>query len=69
MGMQKTLGELTQAVKTLTTESSQARKKLDRLSHIVYSAGVVGTILVVIIGFLANKIADAVIATIKASGH
>jgi hypothetical protein len=67
--IQNQLGRLTQAVETLTKELTEVRKKVDRLSHIVYAAGVVGTIIVVIVGFAANKIADAVIASIKASGH
>jgi len=67
--IQNQLGRLTQAIETLTKESSEMRKKLDRLSHIVYAAGVVGTILIIILGFAANKIADAVIATMKSSGH
>jgi len=69
MHMQGMLGGLSQAVETLTREQSEVRKKVDRLSHIVYAAGVVGTMLAVILGFVANKIADAVIASIKAAGH
>ena len=67
--IQNQLGKLTQAVETLTKESTEIRKKVDKLSHIVYAAGVVGAILVAVAGFVASKIVDAVIATIKASGH
>lgn len=67
--IQNQLGRLTQAVETLTTDSSELRKKVDRLSHIVYAAGVVGTILAVVLGFIANKVADALIAALKSSGH
>ena len=67
--IQNQLGRLTQAIETLTRDSTDVRRKVDRLSHIVYAAGVVGAILALILGFVANKIADAVIATIKASGH
>ena len=35
MGMQKSMGGLEQAVKTLTEESAGSRKKLDRISHII----------------------------------
>ena len=65
MGMQKTLGQLEQAVKTLTEEIRDVRKKLDRISHIVHAAGVVGTIGMAILVFLANKIADAFIAGLR----
>ena len=65
--IQNQLGRLTQAVETLTAESAEMRKKVERLSHIAFAAGVVGTILLVILGFAANKIADAVIATMKAA--
>ena len=67
--IQNQLGKLTQAVETLTKESTEARKKVDKLSHIVYAAGVVATIFTALAGFVASKIADAVIATLKTSGH
>ena len=65
MGMQRTLGQVEQAVKTLTEDSRENRKKIDRLSHIIYAAGVVGTIGVAILIFLANKLADVFIASLK----
>jgi EamA domain-containing membrane protein RarD len=60
---------LTQAVATLTAESAELRKKVERLSQLAFAAGVVGAILLVIFGFAANKIADAVIATMKSASH
>jgi len=65
MQMQKTLGQVEQAVKTLTDDFREERKKVNRLSHIIYAAGVVGTIAVAILIFLANKLADAFIASLK----
>jgi hypothetical protein len=65
MGMQKTIGQLEQAVKTLTEEFRDVRKKLGRISHIIYAAGVVGTIGLAVFIFVANKMADAFIASLK----
>jgi hypothetical protein len=65
MQMQKTLGQVEQAVKTLTDDFREERKKVNRLSHIIYAAGVVGTISVAILIFLANKLADVFIASLK----
>ncbi len=50
MEMQKTLGQLTQAVTTLTEESKKSSTKLDQISHKIYAAEVVGGLLVLIIG-------------------
>ena len=64
--MNHQLGKLTEAVETLKSESKEHGKKLDRLSHIIYSAGVVGTVLLAIGVWLLNKIADVVIAKLNA---
>jgi hypothetical protein len=65
MEMQKSVGQLTQAVQTLTEESKQQRAKLDRISHIIYAAGAVITVVGGMIVFLVNKLADALIAGYK----
>ena len=67
MQMQKTLGQVEQAVKTLAEDFREERKKVNRLSHIIYAAGVVGTIGLAILIFLANKLADVFIAGLKHS--
>jgi hypothetical protein len=67
MQMQKTLGQVEQAVKTLTEDFREERKKVNRLSHIIYAAGVVGGIGLAILIFLANKLADVFIASLKHS--
>ncbi|MDQ2898420.1 MAG: hypothetical protein M3Y07_01295 [Acidobacteriota bacterium] len=59
------LGQLSQTVATLSEDSKDTREKLDRISHIVYAVGVVGTILLAVLVFLANEIADALIAGLK----
>lgn len=60
-GIQRELGRLTQAVETLTTESGDICKRVDRLSHVVYTATLIVTILGVVIALAANKLADALL--------
>jgi hypothetical protein len=67
MGMQKTLGEHTHAVQTLTEEFKGMRTKVDRLSHIIYAAGVVGTILLGVGVWLLNKVTDVLISHFAAA--
>ena len=55
MQMQKTLGQVEQAVKTLSEDFREQRSKVDKLSHVMYATGVVGTIGLAILIFLANK--------------
>jgi hypothetical protein len=65
MEVQRSVGQLTQATTTLAEDSKDHRKQLGRISHIMYAIGVVGAILLGILVFLANKIADPVVAGIK----
>ena len=65
MQMQRTLGQVEQAIKTLSDDFKEERKKLNRLSHIIYAAGVVGTIGLAILVYSANKLADVFIASLK----
>lgn len=65
MEVQRSIGQLTQSTATLTEDSKEHRKQLNRISHIMYAVGVVGTILLAALVFLANKIADAVVAGFK----
>lgn len=63
--MQKTLGELTQAIKTLTEESKESRKTLSRLSHIIYAAGAVITVLGVIGGWVLGKVWELLVPILQ----
>src|SRR2546425_492681 len=65
MEMQKSVGQLIQAVTTLTETSKKHDEKIDKISHRVYAASVVIAIFTAIGAFLLNKIADAVIAALK----
>jgi hypothetical protein len=76
MEIQKNLGQLNQAVITLTEESKKGNTKLDEVSHKVYAAqvtiGVVGSILAAISGgalFLFWKIWDAVYPILLTKPH
>jgi len=70
MEVQRSIGQLTQSTTTLTDDAKEHRKQLNRISHIrishiTYSVGVMGTILLAALVFLANKIADAIVAGYK----
>lgn len=67
MEMQKTLGELTQAVKTLTEQSKNNCTKLDDISHKIYAAQMTIKVVASVLGvigsgalFLIWKIFDTV---------
>ena len=68
MELKGSMGEVKQAVSTLQTDSTEMRKQVNRISHIMYAASVIGAILIAFGIFLANKVADALIAGLK-SGH
>jgi len=54
MEMQKVLGQLTQAVITLTEESKKNSTKLDEISHKVYAAQVTIKIIGAILGVIGS---------------
>jgi hypothetical protein len=60
MQMQHSIGELKATVNHLNTASDKQSTKLDRISHIIFAAGVVLTIILGIGGFFLNKIWDGV---------
>jgi hypothetical protein len=62
MQMQQSLGELKATVGHLKSASDKQSTKLDRISHIIFAAGVVLAIILGIGGFLLNKIWDGVFA-------
>jgi hypothetical protein len=68
MRMSESVGELKATVGHLKTASDRQSTKLDRISHIVFAAGVVLTIVIGIAGFLLNKIWDGLVMLLKA-GH
>ena len=69
MQMQATLGELKSDARHLTVASEKQGGKIDRISHIIFAAGVVLTILLAIGGFLLNKMWDGLVLVLKTAGH
>lgn len=76
MEMQKTLGQLTQAITTLTEESKKRGEVLDRISHKVYAAQVVlwiaGGLLTALGGvavFFLNRIWDTILPLVRMKLH
>jgi hypothetical protein len=64
MQMQQAVGELKSDVKHLSAASEKQSRKLDRISHIIFAAGVVLVILLSVGGFFLNKIWDGVFTLI-----
>jgi len=52
--MQKNVGQLTQAVVTLTEESKKSRSKLDGISHKVYAAQVTVKVVGAMLGVICS---------------
>ena len=67
MQMQATMGELKATTNHLNTTAQTHSTKLDRISHIVFAAGVVLTIIFAIAGFFMNKLWDGMIILLKAT--
>ena len=67
MEMQKTVGGLTEAVGTLKKLTEKQGEKLDKISHRIYAAGVLITIAVPIVAFLANLFAPQIQAALHLS--
>lgn len=59
--MQKSIGQLHEAVTTLKEQSKQHGEKLDKISHTIYAATAVLLVLGTISGFLLNKGVDLLI--------
>jgi hypothetical protein len=62
MQMQKSIGEMSSTMSHLTNTVDGHGKKLDRISHIIFAAGVVLAICAAVLGFVINKIWDSLIA-------
>jgi hypothetical protein len=67
MQMQKSIGELTSSVAHLETTSADQSTKIDKISHRMYAAGVVITVLMGLGGFFLSKIWDGVFTLLKAA--
>ena len=67
MQMQQSIGELKATVSHLTTASDKQSSKLDSISHRIYAAGAVLTIVIAVGGFFLSKIWDGVFMLLKAA--
>lgn len=65
MAIQATLGKLTEAVETLKAQSKEHGQKLERISHTMYAAGAVMTVVGGISIFILNKVWDAALLFFK----
>lgn len=65
MNMQVTMGKLTEAVDTLKNQSKEHGQKLEKISHTIYGATAVVTVIGGIAIFLLNKIWDAALVYFK----
>lgn len=64
--MQKTVGGLTEAIKTLSEQSRENTREITKISRVIYAAAAVVTVLTGIGAFLLNKAADALIRILSA---
>lgn len=64
MELQKSTGQLSQAVVTLTEQSKEQGKKLDSISHRMYAAAAVLTAVGGIAYFLLDRLFDQVLSAL-----
>ena len=67
--LQKTVGQLTQAVTTLTEQQKGFSTKLDKISHQVYAALVILILIGAVIGFFSKSINDYITHSIDQVQH
>ena len=62
--MQKSLGQLSQSISDMRADIKEHGEKLAKFERILYAVSVVGALLVVVGGFLINKLWDPVVAAL-----
>ena len=67
MQIQQSIGELKSEVRHLKEASDGQSKKLDRISHVIFAAGVVIAILLAIGSFFLNKMWEGIFALLTAA--
>jgi hypothetical protein len=63
--LQKTVGQLTQAVSTLTGQQGEFSKKLDRISHQIYAAIAIIVLIGAVLTFFSKGINDIIVHTLE----
>ena len=66
MQLQGAIGELKSDVRHLSASTERQSTKLDRISHIMFAAGTILTLVLAVGGFFLNKIWDGLVVVIKA---
>jgi len=64
--MQKTVGQLTQAVNTLTDQQKTLSEKIDKISHKIYAAIAVLVLIGAIFSYFAKTVNDIITHRIEA---
>ena len=65
MELQRTVGELSQSVETLTKQSKEHDKKLNQISHRIYAAVAVLTIVGAVLLWMLNAVSDEIVTAVK----
>lgn len=65
MELQKTVGELSQRVDTLTKQSERHDRILNQISHRIYAVVVVLTIIGAVLLWLLNAVSDEIVTVVK----
>jgi len=65
MELHKIVGQLTEAVNNLTKKVDKHDEKLEHATKVIYAAGVILTIAIVVGGWIVNRVADVAIEMFK----
>lgn len=65
MELQKTVGKLSQSVEMLTRQNKEHEKKLDKISHGIYAAVVVLSVVGAVLLWLLNAVSDEIVTVVK----
>ena len=65
MELQNTVGKLSQSVEMLTRQNKEHEKKLDRISHRIYAAVVVLSIVGAVLLWLLHAASDEIVTVVK----
>lgn len=65
MELQKTVGELSRSVETLTEQSKEHDRKLNQISHRIYAAVAVLTVFGGVLLWILNAVSDEIVTVVK----
>jgi len=64
MEIQKSIGQIHEAIDGLRADSKEHGAKLEKFEKIIYATGAVGTVVLAVAIFLINKLWDPVVAAL-----